>query len=61
MLICCGMPPASSWQKDGPDPRALQAYLGHRNFQNTTRDPLLSSISTFVSSLQTALFVRRSG
>jgi hypothetical protein len=28
--------------EDGVDTRALQAYLGHRNFQNTTRHTALA-------------------
>jgi site-specific recombinase XerD len=29
--------PSFKLAKDGVDTRALQAYLGHRNIQNTTR------------------------
>ena len=32
---CCPMPAASK-AKHGVDTRALQAYVGHRNIQNTT-------------------------
>ena len=36
MLICCGMSRRQTGE-DGVDTLAPQAYVGHRNFGNTTR------------------------
>ena len=36
-ITCFAMPAGYKLANDGQDTRAIQAYLGHRNIQNTTR------------------------